>query len=161
LSCHECKTIFELENDKILLSFDNMDKKRIIAAGGLVTNEKNEVLLIFRRGFWDLPKGKLDNGESIEACALREVQEETGLSTIQLGKFISITLHEYFDTYLKEEVIKESHWYHMKILGDPILIPQTEEDITLIKWVPLKELPKYFTKTYPNIIEVINLFSLK
>ena len=138
-----------------------MDKKRIIAAGGLVTNEKNEVLLIFRRGFWDLPKGKLDNGESIEACALREVQEETGLSTIQLGKFILITLHEYFDTYLKEEVIKESHWYHMKILGDPILIPQTEEDITLIKWVALKELPKYFTKTYPNIIEVINLFSLK
>ena len=138
-----------------------MDKKRIIAAGGLVTNEKNDLLMIFRRGFWDLPKGKLDKGESIEACAVREVQEETGLSTIHLGKFITITQHEYFDTYLKEEVIKESHWYEMSIVGDPHLIPQTEEDITLIKWVPLKELPIYFTKTYPTIIEVINLFSLK
>ncbi len=136
-----------------------MDKKRIIAAGGLVTNEKNNLLMIFRRGFWDLPKGKLDNGESIEACAIREVQEETGLSTIQLGKFITITFHEYFDIYLKEEVIKESHWYHMSIFGEPILIPQTEEDITQIKWVPFSELPKYFTNTYPNIIEVINLFS--
>ena len=137
-----------------------MDKKRIIAAGGLVTNEKNDLLMIFRRGFWDLPKGKLDIGESIEACAVREVQEETGLSTIHLGKFITITQHEYFDTYLKEEVIKESHWYEMSIVGDPLLIPQTEEDITEIKWVPLNELPEYFTKTYPNIVKVINLFSL-
>lgn len=136
-----------------------MDKKRIIAAGGLVTNEKNEVLMIFRRGFWDLPKGKLDKGESIEACALREVQEETGLKTIHLGKFITITLHEYFDTYLNKEAIKESHWYHMSILGEPLLVPQTEEDITQIKWVPLKELPDHFAKTYSNIIDVINLFS--
>jgi 8-oxo-dGTP pyrophosphatase MutT (NUDIX family) len=148
-----------LENAKIYLSFDNMDKKRIIAAGGLVTNEKNDLLMIFRKGFWDLPKGKLDIGESIEACAIREVQEETGLKAIHLGKFITITLHEYFDTYLQEDVVKESHWYHMSILGEPLLIPQTEEDITLIKWVPLKELPEYFTKTYPNIIEVITLFS--
>ncbi len=136
-----------------------MDKKRIIAAGGLVTNEKNELLMIYRRGFWDLPKGKLDRGETIEACAVREVQEETGLMAIHLGKFITITLHEYFDTYLKEAVIKESHWYHMLIVGDPLLIPQIEEDITEIKWVPFKELPEYFTKTYPTIIEVITLFS--
>jgi 8-oxo-dGTP pyrophosphatase MutT (NUDIX family) len=52
-----------------------MDKKRIIAAGGLVFNDRNELLMIYRRGFWDLPKGKLDPGERIEACAIREVQE--------------------------------------------------------------------------------------
>jgi 8-oxo-dGTP pyrophosphatase MutT (NUDIX family) len=138
-----------------------MDKKRIIAAGGLVFNEQNELLMIFRRGFWDLPKGKLDEGESIEACAIREVQEETGLQEIELGKFITITLHEYFDPYLKEEVIKESHWYHMKVKGEPRLIPQVEEDITKIEWVNYAALSNYLSNTYANIIEVINLFSSK
>jgi 8-oxo-dGTP pyrophosphatase MutT (NUDIX family) len=136
-----------------------MDKKRIIAAGGLVFNDRNELLMIYRRGFWDLPKGKLDPGESIEACAIREVEEETGLKEIELGKFISITLHEYFDTYLKEEVIKESHWYHMKVKGEPSLIPQTEEDISQIKWVDSMALPDYLKNTYSTIIEIIKLFS--
>jgi 8-oxo-dGTP pyrophosphatase MutT (NUDIX family) len=136
-----------------------MDKKRIIAAGGLVFNDQNELLMIYRRGFWDLPKGKLDPGESIEACAIREVEEETGLKEIELGKFISITLHEYFDPYLKEEVIKESHWYHMKVKGEPSLIPQTEEDITQIKWVDSMDLADYLKNTYSTIKEVIKLFS--
>lgn len=136
-----------------------MDKKRIIAAGGLVFNEQNELLMIFRRGFWDLPKGKLDPGETIEACAIREVQEETGLTKIALGKFITITIHEYFDPYLKEDVIKESHWYHMKVVGEPPLIPQTEEDITSIKWVGTQSLPAYLNNTYSTIKEVIQVFS--
>jgi 8-oxo-dGTP pyrophosphatase MutT (NUDIX family) len=136
-----------------------MDKKRIIAAGGLVFNEQNELLMIYRRGFWDLPKGKLDPGETIEACAIREVQEETGLTKIALGKFISITLHEYFDPYLKEDVIKESHWYHMNVKGNPTLTPQTEEDITSIKWVGADLLPAYLTNSYATIIELIQLFS--
>ena len=135
-----------------------MNKKRIIAAGGLVLNEKNELLLIFRRGYWDLPKGKLDEGETIEACAVREVQEETGLQEVTLGKFITITLHEYFDTFIKEDVIKESHWYQMNVKGNPPLIPQTEEDITLIKWVSRESLQDYLNNTYPNIIEVIRIF---
>ncbi len=136
-----------------------MDKKRIIAAGGLVFNDQNELLMIFRRGFWDLPKGKLDAGETIEACAVREVQEETGLNEIELGKFITITFHEYFDPYIKEEVVKESHWYHMKVKGEPKLVPQTEEDITMIKWVGVNSIPDYLINTYPNIIDVIQLFS--
>ncbi len=60
--------------------------KPVTAAGGLVENEKGEVLLIFRRGKWDLPKGKLDPGETIEQCAVREVEEETGLKNIELKK---------------------------------------------------------------------------
>lgn len=135
-----------------------MAKKRIIAAGGLVINEQLEILLIFRRGFWDLPKGKLDKGETIEACALREVEEETGVGNLQLGAFITITNHEYYDQYLKEEVIKESHWYAMKVQGVPTLIPQTEEDITAIEWVAPKQLSHYLSNTYPTIQAVIDLF---
>ncbi len=135
-----------------------MEKKRIIAAGGLVLNEENKLLMIFRRGFWDLPKGKLDEGETIEACALREVEEETGVTNIELGNFITITSHEYFDTYLHEPVIKESHWYAMKVKGSPILIPQTEEDITDIEWVDTITREAYLLKSYPSIQEVTRIF---
>lgn len=135
-----------------------MDKKRIIAAGGLVFNEQEELLMIFRRGYWDLPKGKLDRGETIEQCAVREVEEETGIRDITVVRFISITLHEYFDTYLDENVIKESHWFHMKVKGHQILVPQTEEDISIIKWVGKAQLPEYLNNTYPNIESVLKTF---
>lgn len=135
-----------------------MDKKRIIAAGGLVFNEQEELLMIFRRGFWDLPKGKLDKGETIEQCAIREVEEETGIRNITVIRFISITLHEYFDTYLDENVIKESHWFHMTVKGHQILVPQTEEDISIIKWASKAQLPEYLNNTYPNIESVLKTF---
>lgn len=135
-----------------------MDKKRIIAAGGLVFNEQDELLMIFRRGFWDLPKGKLEKGETIEQCAIREVQEETGLQNITLKNFISITLHEYFDTYLDELVIKESHWYYMTVKDHQVLVPQTEEDISMIKWISKAVLPDYIKNTYPNIQTIIKTF---
>lgn len=135
-----------------------MHKPIIIAAGGLVQNPSQEILLIFRRGFWDLPKGKLDAGETIEACAIREVEEETGLQHVTIQKFITITQHEYFDPFLKQEVVKESHWYAMTIDSYQNGLPQTEEDITEIKWVALKEVASYFPQMYPNIVEVISLF---
>jgi len=73
--------------------------------------EEKELMLIFRRGKWDLPKGKLDPGETLETCALREVQEETGVSNVKLEKFIGITQHTYFDKHIGKEVLKETHWY--------------------------------------------------
>jgi 8-oxo-dGTP pyrophosphatase MutT (NUDIX family) len=132
-----------------------MDKPTIIAAGGLVLNEQGDLLMIFRRGKWDLPKGKLDKGESIEHCALREVMEETGLERVGLDRLISIGYHEYFDQYINADVIKETHWYLMKAPGNQQLVPQTEEDIVEIKWVKKAELTTYLENTYPNIIEVI------
>jgi len=132
-----------------------MDRKTIIAAGGLVYNEKDELLMIFRRGKWDLPKGKLDDGETIEDCAIREVMEETGLTTVIRGNLIGITYHQYFDQWLKEDVIKESHWYRMEAPGNQQLIPQTEEDIEIIKWVSEKELDEYLENSYDNIVEIV------
>jgi 8-oxo-dGTP pyrophosphatase MutT (NUDIX family) len=135
-----------------------MKKKTIVAAGGLVTNDAGELLLIYRRGFWDLPKGKLDEGETIEACAVREVQEETGLTNVQLGTLTGITYHEYFDVWKQRDVVKETHWFAMHVTGAQQLLPQHEEDIEDIKWVAQKDLMPYLQNTYNNIIEIINKY---
>ena len=129
--------------------------KKFIAAGGLVFNDNNELLMIFRRGKWDLPKGKLDEDESIEACAVREVQEETGLS-VELQNFIGLTYHEYFDKYLQQDVRKETHWFKMHAPDAQQLVPQTEEDIEEIEWVDKKDIAEKLNNSYPNIVEIIN-----
>ncbi len=132
--------------------------KKIIAAGGLVTNDKNELLIMFRRGKWDLPKGKLDEGETIEACALREVQEETGIRNLELGNLIGITYHEYFEKQLNDNVLKETHWFAMDADSETKLSPQTEEDIENIIWADEKELQECLKNTYKNIAEIIEKF---
>lgn len=126
----------------------------IVTAGGAVVNEKNELLMIFRRGKWDLPKGKLDIGETLEECAVREVTEETGVQEILLGEEITITYHTY--TEFGKHILKESHWYKMTCKNDQNLVPQTEEDITEIKWVNKSQLSKYTANTYQTIIEVLS-----
>ncbi len=132
-----------------------MSKPTIIAAGGLVLNDRGELLMIFRRGKWDLPKGKLDEGETIEDCALREVREETGLVNVERGELIDIGYHEYFDPYVNADVIKETHWYAMRARGEQSLTPQTEEDITEIKWVAGDELETCLQNSYANVVDVI------
>jgi 8-oxo-dGTP pyrophosphatase MutT (NUDIX family) len=136
-----------------------MEQPIITAAGGLVQNNEGAFLLIFRRGFWDLPKGKLDVGESIPDCAVREVREETGLQSLELGPFICTTTHPYFDTWLNKDVVKQTHWFSMLSLANDILVPQTEEDIEKIEWVPREQLPQYFIQTYPTILTVFEAFN--
>jgi 8-oxo-dGTP pyrophosphatase MutT (NUDIX family) len=114
--------------------------------------------MIFRRGKWDLPKGKLDIGETIEECALREVREETGIRNLKIIKLTGITYHEYFDKYVKDDVIKETHWFAMKVKGSTTLIPQTDEDIEKIIWANDKEVQECLQNTYPNIREIIEKF---
>lgn len=127
----------------------------VTAAGGLIENEKAEVLLIFRRGKWDLPKGKVDKGESLDECAVREVEEETGLKNIELLKPLTVTYHTY-DEFGKH-IIKDSHWYKMKVKGKQNIVPQTEEDISEIKWVKKKDLKNYFSNTFPSVKDVLAL----
>lgn len=128
----------------------------IQTGGGLVVNDKKEILMIFRRGKWDLPKGKIDEGESLEQCAVREVEEETGLKKLNLGKKITVTYHTY--TEYGKHILKESHWYAMSVTGKQEITPQTEEDITEIEWVKPKELKEKLTNTFPLIIEVLNSY---
>ena len=133
----------------------NNKKPIILAGGGVVTNEHGDLLLIFSRGKWDLPKGKLDKGETIEACALREVTEETGVQNLTLGKLVIVTQHAYFDVYQNKEVIKESHWFRMTVSGVPSLIPQTEEDITAIEWTKPSAIASRLQESYETIKTVI------
>jgi len=134
---------------------------QIIAAGGLVTNPKGEILWIFRRGFWDLPKGKLDEGETIQTCAVREVAEETGISNIQLHEMLCFTNHLYFDKYLNEEVIKRTYWFYMTIPNMQEGIPQLTEDIEKIEWLALDKARQCLDHTYPTILEVLEQFRIK
>ena len=130
----------------------------LIAAGGVVVNPNNEILWIFRRGFWDLPKGKLDPNETIEACAIREVMEETGISHLVLGKPILTTTHQYHDKYLNKEVEKTTYWYAMTTDRLQDGKPQSEEDIEAIAWVKKADMAPYLEKTYDTIKEVMEAY---
>ena len=123
------------------------------AGGGLVINEIGEVLFIFRRGKWDLPKGKLDPGESLESCAIREVKEETGVGHLELIRFLIVTEHEYVER--GQSILKETHWWLMKTKGNQPLTPQSEEDITAIKWIGSVDFKIVLQNTYPTILEVL------
>lgn len=105
-----------------------------------------------------MPKGKLDKGETIEQCALREVEEETGLSHLQLIKKLQVTYHTYH--YKGKYTLKPSHWYLMRFHGVGKLIPQTEEDITAIKWVDKEEASVLIRNAYPSIKEMIEKYYL-
>lgn len=132
-----------------------MERFKIIAGGGLVLNPGGELLMIFRRGKWDLPKGKLDEGEDIKDCARREVMEETGLAEVETGELIGITTHDYYDTHLERDATKETHWFAMRAPAGQTLHPQTEEDITEIRWVSGAELKQCLTNTFDTVAGII------
>lgn len=138
--------------EKLFISF--YTRMRIItAAGGTVVNENNEVLFIFRRGRWDLPKGKIDNDETEEQAAIREVTEETGLQNIELGKRLPSTYHVY--TIGKEWILKETHWFLMAASVYEKLLPQADEGITEIKWVAKNGLPEMSKLVYRSLSSVV------
>jgi len=116
----------------------------IESSGGLVCNDKHHILLMFKRGKWDMPKGRIEVGQSREECALREVHEETGLPIEQLsisGKLVP-TWHTTSHSGVK--YLKKTHWYLMHYDGDDDdLAPQVEEGIIECRWVHLSDLPGY------------------
>jgi len=110
----------------------------VTAAGGIIRNQEGKVLWIFRRGKWDLPKGKADEGESAEETAIREVKEECGIKDLRVKEFLGNAYHIYPITKGKKAVFKTTHWFLMET-DDVDFIPQTEEDITEIKFFEKEE----------------------
>lgn len=127
----------------------------IRAAGGIVMNEDREILTIFRNGFWDLPKGKIEKQEDQKAAALREVAEETGLKSMNLGTKVGVTYHAYSDEH-SPIILKETHWYrmHARLRGD--LKPQVEEGITEVRWAPLPFFTAPEFQSFDSIRELLH-----
>lgn len=124
------------------------DYTLIHAAGGIVSNENDEILMIFRLGFWDFPKGKVEAGENWENAAVREVEEETGLRNIHLIAPLPNTYHTY--TLHGSPILKITHWYEMQAPKQP-LVPQTEEDISQAVWVVRNEVAEHLLESYPSL----------
>jgi len=123
------------------------------AAGGVVLNKEGKILMIFRRNKWDLPKGKLDPGETLETCAVREVEEETGLSGVTLKNKLLTTYHTYDES--GHHILKETHWYILNADNDEGLQPQASEQITKVEWAGPEELKEHTKNTYALIIDVL------
>lgn len=130
----------------------------IEAAGGLIFNEFNELLVIKRRGYYDFPKGKLDEGETPEDAAIREVIEECGVSNVQIVQFLSHTYHLY--QLPNSRVLKTTHWFIMKTHKQP-LMPQTSEDITEAFWLPFSEIDQIKQQTYPSLLFLLEVLQKK
>ena len=124
------------------------------AAGGVVENRAGEMLLMIRNDRADLPKGKVESGETLKQAALRETAEETGLSNIELKSLLTKTYHIY-DLYGGWH-FKQTTWYSMLLKDDQPFVPQTEEGITEGLWLPLEEWRKRLSNSYSTMREIIN-----
>ncbi len=128
--------------------------RMIKAAGGLVRNEEGSYLFIFRNGKWDLPKGKLERGESSRLAAVREVEEECGIHINSLKDKICNTYHIY--EMNKEQILKKTAWYRMDAVNQNELIPQLEEGITDVRWLAPGDFMMIRQNTYPLIRDLLN-----
>lgn len=123
------------------------------AGGGLVRNQKNRILFIFRNGKWDLPKGKAEAGELPDQTALREVMEECNMQNLILVRHLIDTYHTYGSRMNRK--LKKTCWYRM-YSEDKKLEPQLSEGITKVKWVKEEKLHKPLSNTFPSITDVVH-----
>lgn len=121
----------------------------VTAAGGLVFNDNREILFIYRNKRWDLPKGKIEKGESMEEAAIREVMEETGVKDLEIIHFLRQTYHVFKrkDKYR----LKVTNWFEMQTPYPGELTPEIGEGIKKVKWKNFAKTQKALTKSYANI----------
>ena len=152
--------LFDFCNSIVVLSADwNAAFRRfasrfvaVEAAGGIVENELGEMLLIYRRERWDLPKGHIDAGEDALSAAIREIAEETGVVGLNFVAQIGNTLHAY-NVYGKWE-LKLTHWFAFSCHSSSTT-PQTDEDIILAVWADREKTVECMTNSYPTIREIV------
>jgi len=125
----------------------------VLAGGGVVTDQHKQVLMIHRKGKWDLPKGKLDPNETLDHCALREVKEETGLKEVRLIESLTTTYHVYDES--GKHILKETHWYMMHADSKQLYRPQHDEQIDQVIWTKQSGIGEYLNNTYPLIKDVL------
>ncbi|MDD5570181.1 MAG: NUDIX domain-containing protein [Bacteroidales bacterium] len=159
------KIIRQFKNDKnkkLIITHNSAEElwkifksvfREVEAAGGMVKNSKGEYLFIFRRGKWDLPKGKLKRKEEITDAALREVNEECGINDLKIIRVLNPTYHIYFRRFYK--VLKKTYWFEMFNATDENPTPQLTEDITKAEWKRKEDFNKIFENTYELVKEVV------
>lgn len=121
----------------------------VVAAGGVVTNKEGKVLFIYRNDKWDLPKGKVDKGETIEQAAIREVEEETGVQGLRIKNFLKTTYHVFKRNGVYK--LKEVHWFAMRTNYKGELVGQLDENIEKVKWKGPEKIKKALNNSYHNI----------
>lgn len=140
--------LYHHKEHKLIKHFSK-EIKPIEAGGGLVYNEKREILFIFRKGKWDLPKGVTKKKEAIEDSAIREVEEETGVQNLKIIKPLPTTYHVFKrkDKYR----LKITHWFEMETDYQGELFPEQEEDITKAVWKNFEDSKEALKNSYGNI----------
>lgn len=155
------KTVKEVyffnESEEQLFAYFSKLFHVIDAAGGLVQNNKKHWLFIYRHKKWDLPKGKLEKNEAITDAAMREVEEECGISGLSIIKQLPSTYHIYFTD--KKAVLKRTYWFEMNCKDQSPLVPQLDEGITDVKWLSKEELKNVWDNTYESVRDVMSLIN--
>lgn len=149
--------ILNNDRDRLWKCFKNQ-MTEIPAAGGLVQKTDRSLLFIKRLGVWDLPKGKIEKDETPESAAIREVEEECGVSGLKITRQLDSTFHIYRSPYLQfpdNLVLKETKWFLMSCDDNQKLVPQKEESIEEAKWFAFDEIDKVLMNTYLSIREFL------
>ncbi len=142
--------------NKLFNDFKSYFDTYIEAAGGLVRNSENKLLVIHRFGIPDLPKGKIEENESPEDAAIREVEEECGITGLKITGKSKPSYHIYF--IKNKKVLKKTHWFYMNYSGNEPLKPQTEEYITKVEWCDEQKIIKYRQQTYESLKAYFNTY---
>lgn len=145
--------ILRSKNPKNVLSYFKSQMNYVRTAGGVVTNPQNEILFIYKRRKWDLPKGKIEKNESRKEAALREVKEETGVQKLKIIDQLEKTYH--IGKVKGKFFFKQTTWFRMECFDPAAIRPQKEEGIKMVRWIRKSNLAEVKMKTYPNLTNML------
>jgi ADP-ribose pyrophosphatase YjhB (NUDIX family) len=148
----ECLYIVTEHPERTWSRFRNM-YRIVVSAGGIVKNSEGKFLFIMRKGKWDLPKGKVEEGEIIEDAAKREIAEECGITQLTISRKLLPTFHTYNAGKLR--ILKETNWYEFSYDKNETPKPQSEEYITEVRWFDFSEINTVLNNTYTSIAELV------